>query len=208
VHNGECFLIYKKQESDPSNYKKTPFGVESGYYATPKELCEKINKSLKTQVFGGTKKTIVQFVMSKKYPNRCEVKFLISEFDIELSTDVAKILGFALNQVIRCPASKGTVTAAYTASVNANKTELFVYLSTISNSCVGNKGYPLLEIVSWSPDNAANKPSQFISKDRLYWHRLVGTRIEDMAIEITDGTGEKMDFFGSNSIFTFEIVSV
>jgi len=199
-----------KKDEDDLDFEKVPFSVEPGFYNSPQTLCDALNENLKYGIFGGAKKTMaVWFSMSTKWTNNAQIKFNKLTFHVQLSDDVAKILGFAPGVVIKCPDEKEAILSPYTAQIHTNKTELFIYLSSIKNSCVGNKGYPLLEIIPWltSDVDTDHKPTQFIEKNRLFWHRIETARTEEMALQITDSAGEEMKFFGANSIFSFELSS-
>ena len=183
------------------------FTVPAGHYDSPKDFVKAINKVV-TEKFSGACSTDprpVVFSIAARRGSKTKITFKAG-YDVMLSRDIARVLGFEPGERIRHPTIvPGAIFSPFTATTHGGINQLYAYCSVAEPQVLADQMVNLLAILPWSPDNEGADPSQHIVVQNLQWIDIVRWDFDSIAVAIKDGSGQEVAFFGSNVVFACKI---
>jgi len=197
-----------------ANFVDYEFQVPSGHYNDPRDLVNALNKSVSEKFLAlniaadekyGEKIVPIAFSLAARTGSKTKVYFKNYFYDLELSDDIARVLGFEPGVRIIHPTKPGGVFGEYSPNTNGGKTQLYAYCSVVQPSALANQMVDLLAILPWRPNNSGTDPSQHIVVQNVQWLDMVRWNFDAIAVSLRDGSGAEVGLYGSNSVFVCKI---
>ena len=209
VTSTNCWLDATFEDGLPEALRKfayphdAKFNVPAGHYNQPKDLIKALNMAISDK-FGAKTRPIV-FSIAPGQGNKTKIDFKYPSYNVYLSHDISRVLGFEPTLPIRHPEKPGIISSPYSATTHGGQTQLYAYCSVVETSVLADQMVNLLAVLPWLPDNSGIEASQHIVIQNLNWINIVRWDFDSIGIAVKDGSGQEVSFYGSNTIFVCRI---
>ena len=204
--------IYMSPSNAPREKKMAvPFKLAPGYYATPRDLVNEINRAMRYVHFTGyddvlNGKQHCEF----RYDERAEtVTFEESvdspaTFKLKMNWKLYAKLGYALRRV-EDPVVRSGQRAAHVVDMNAGFNTLYVYCDLVENSRI--VGSTLTTVLRVLPIDGEHGENRYYEPRHIEYLPLRYDRISEIRIELRTDTGELIHFESGKTVIGLRIKS-
>lgn len=184
------YIVIRKEGAKVGSRKnmvQNVVNVKPGYYKTIESLVHEINSkiSLSCTPSSDPGNIVVEYDSITR-----RVTITTDKSSIQLRNDIARLLGFEHNTVIK---RLSKVTGAYPATPSGGFHAMYVYLDAIQEQFVGDFTAPLLRIV-----NVINRNQEEIvhseTFNKIYYLPVSKRYISTLEVRIADDSGESVAF--------------